>query len=74
MNDWWVYIIDRNGRMYTGITTDIVNRMRQHGQSAPLFREGPMSRTDAVKREKELKGWSKKKKLELISNASEQNR
>jgi len=69
LKSWWVYIIDRNGRLYTGITTDIMNRMRQHGRSAPLFREGPMSRTDVVKRERELKGWSKKK-LELIAKAS----
>jgi predicted GIY-YIG superfamily endonuclease len=65
-----MYIIDRDGRLYTGITTDLVNRMRQHGRSAPLYREGPMSRTNAVKREKELKGWSRKKKLELIAKAS----
>ncbi len=72
MDAWWVYIIDRNGQLYTGITTDLANRMRQHGRSAPLHEEGPMSRTHAVKREKELKGWSRQKKLELIAKASEQ--
>ena len=74
MASWWVYIIDRDGRMYIGITTDLGNRMRQHGRSDPFYREGPMSRENAVKREKELKGWSRKKKLELIAKASEQNR
>ncbi|NTW60158.1 MAG: GIY-YIG nuclease family protein [Nitrospirae bacterium] len=69
---WWIYMIDRDGRLYTGITTDIANRMRQRGQSAPLYREGPMSRADAVKREKELKGWNRKKKEELIDKATEQ--
>jgi predicted GIY-YIG superfamily endonuclease len=66
-------MIDRESRLYIGITTDLANRMRQHGRLAPLYQEGPMSRTDAVKREKELKGWSRKKKLELIAKASEQN-
>jgi predicted GIY-YIG superfamily endonuclease len=31
-----------------------------------------MSRANAVKREKELKGWRRKKNLELIAKASEQ--
>jgi predicted GIY-YIG superfamily endonuclease len=65
-------MIDRNGRLYTGITPNLANRMRQHGRSAPLYLEGPMLRSLAVKREKELKGWSRKKKLELIANVSEQ--
>jgi predicted GIY-YIG superfamily endonuclease len=68
----WVYIIDRDDRLYTGITTGLTNRMRQHGQSAPPYREGPISRENAVKREKEIKGWNRKKKVELIAKASEQ--
>ena len=72
MENWWIYIIDREGRLYTGITTDLENRMRQHGRSAPLYREGPISRALAVKRERELKGWNRKKKKELIAKASEQ--
>jgi predicted GIY-YIG superfamily endonuclease len=54
MENWWIYIIDREGRLYTRITTDLENRMRQHGRSAPLYREGPISRALAVKREREL--------------------
>jgi predicted GIY-YIG superfamily endonuclease len=46
--------------------------MRQHGQSVPLYQEGPMTRMDAAKREKTLKGWGRKKKLELIEKASSQ--
>ena len=72
MENWWIYIIDRDGRLYCGITTDLENRMRQHGRSAPLYKAGPMSRSQAVKREKELKGWSRIKKQELIAKASEQ--
>ncbi len=72
MDGWWVYIIDRAGRYYTGITTDITNRMRQHHQSAPLHQEGPMARAAAVHREREIKGWSRQKKEALIAKASEQ--
>jgi predicted GIY-YIG superfamily endonuclease len=72
LDTWWVYIIDRNSRLYTGITTDLANRMRQHERAAPLYREGPVSQAQAVKREKELKGWSRRKKPELIAKASEQ--
>lgn len=71
MATWRVYIIDRDGRLYTGITTDLANRMRQHGRLTPLYQEGPMTRTHAVKREKEQKGWSRKKKLELIAKNTE---
>jgi predicted GIY-YIG superfamily endonuclease len=30
MTDWYVYIIDKKGKFYVGITTDLPNRMRQH--------------------------------------------
>jgi predicted GIY-YIG superfamily endonuclease len=72
VDNWWVYIVEKKGKLYVGMTTDLENRMRQHGQSAPLYHEGPLSRTDAAQREKTLKGWAKKKKLELIAKASSQ--
>ena len=72
MDSWWVYIIDKKGKLYVGITTDLENRMRQHGQSTPLYYEGPLSKTDAAKRERALKGWNRKKKLLLIAKASSQ--
>jgi len=31
MPDWVVYVIERHGQYYTGITTDLPNRLRQHG-------------------------------------------
>jgi hypothetical protein len=42
MDNWYVYIIDKRGKLYVGITTDMENRMRQHGVTKPLFYEGPM--------------------------------
>ena len=70
MDVWWVYIIEKKVGLCVGITTDLQNRMRQHGQTVPLYREGPMSKTDAAKRERILKGWSNTKKIELIRQAS----
>ena len=70
MDNWWVYIVEKKTGLYVGITTDLENRMRQHGQPVPLYCEGPISKADARKRERTLKGWSRKKKAELIAKAS----
>ena len=67
MNNWFVYIIEKKGKLYVGINTDLPNRMRQHGVQKPLYREGPMGKAEALKRERTLKGWTRKKKLELIA-------
>jgi predicted GIY-YIG superfamily endonuclease len=74
MDNWWVYIVEKKTGLYVGITTDLENRMRQHGQPAPLHYEGPVSKTDALKRERTLKGWSRKKKLELIAKTPSQQK
>ena len=69
MDKWYVYIVDKKGKLYVGVPTDLQNRMRQHGVPEPLYHEGPMNKSEALKRERKLKGWSRKKKLLLISNA-----
>jgi len=56
MSDWYVYIIDKKGKLYVGTTTDLPNRTRQHRVSTPLYHEGPMSKAEALKRERNLKG------------------
>jgi predicted GIY-YIG superfamily endonuclease len=72
MSNWFVYLVEKKKKLYVGITTDLDNRMRQHGQSAPLYYEGPMGKAEALKRERTLKGWTRKKKLELIAKAFSQ--
>jgi len=72
MSNWYVYIIEKSGKLYVGITTDLENRMRQHEQRTPLYQEGRMSKRDALKRERTIKGWSRKKKLDLIRKPSSQ--
>jgi putative endonuclease len=74
LNTWWVYIVEKGTRLYVGITTDLLNRLRQHGNPELLYKEGPYSRDEAVRREKTLKGWRREKKLELISKASSRYR
>ena len=70
MSDWFVYIIEKKQKLYTGITTDLPNRMRQHGVAEPLYIEGPLSKPAAASRERQLKGLSREKKLSLISGDS----
>jgi predicted GIY-YIG superfamily endonuclease len=67
MDNWYVYIIEKKGKLYVGITTDLENRMRQHGTAKALYQEGPMGKSDALKRERTLKGWSRQKKMSLFS-------
>jgi hypothetical protein len=55
MNNWWVYIVEKETGLYVVMTTDLENRMEQHGQTAPLYCEGPISKADALKRERTLK-------------------
>jgi predicted GIY-YIG superfamily endonuclease len=70
MNNWYVYIIDKEGNLYVGVSTDMENLVRQHGVERPLHIEGPRPKTDALKRERTLKGWRREKKLALIKEYS----
>ena len=64
---WYVYIVNKNSKYYTGITTNLKNRLRQHGNSLLLYHETFKDKFQAAKREKEIKGWSKYKKEILIA-------
>jgi putative endonuclease len=62
---WYVYMCDRKGQIYTGITTEIRHRMVQHGGKL-LYSEAHPNGQKAAQREKEIKGWRRERKLELI--------
>ena len=62
---WHVYICDRKGQLYTGITTDLGHRMKQH-QAILLYSELHEDKHEAAKRERQIKGWRREKKLSLI--------
>ncbi|OGK62439.1 hypothetical protein A2334_05365 [Candidatus Roizmanbacteria bacterium RIFOXYB2_FULL_38_10] len=83
-NDWFLYIVRcRDKSLYTGITTDIERRIKEHNlkkgakslkSKIPVilvFSELYNTHSEAAKREAEIKGWNRKKKLELILNADE---
>ena len=83
--NWQVYmIICTDNTLYTGITTDITRRFRQHAESqgARYFRgrrpdkvvylEGGHTRRTASKREADIKKLLRADKLQLIaSNGNE---
>ena len=66
MSNWLLYILDRDGHYYVGITTDLPNRLRQHGHPPLLFRSQPMTRTEAVALEKTIKKWTRIKKEAFV--------
>ena len=82
---YYVYILasQRNGTLYTGITTDIQRRFKEHslGKGGAytrskkvkkvLYTEEYKDRSSALKRETEIKGWRREKKLGLIQKRAE---
>ncbi len=65
---WYVYICDKQGHLYTGITTNLEHRMMQR-KGRLLYRESFEDKRLAAIREKEIKGWRRDKKLELIKGS-----
>lgn len=77
----WVYILFcSNSSFYVGHSNNVLQRTDLHakGQGARhtkqlkefelVYTEGPMEFDLAVKRERQLKKWSRAKKLALINN------
>jgi putative endonuclease len=81
---WEVYIIQtQSGKLYTGITINLDRRFIEHQQrkkgarffrfSEPgqiVFRESHPNRSEATKREIEIKKMTRKEKLLLIENGA----
>jgi putative endonuclease len=78
--DWFVYIIEcKDGKLYTGITNDLKRRLQQHNYGKGcrftrarfpvklLHNETYPSREAALKREAEIKRWTRDRKLTLLS-------
>lgn len=77
---YYVYLIECEDKtIYTGITTDIQRRFKEHdsGKGGAYTRSKKVkkilhaeqfeTRSQAQKREAEIKGWSRSKKLSLIA-------
>lgn len=79
---YYVYIVKCNDdSLYTGISKDVVKRVEQHNISylgakalrgkrpvTLVHKETCNSKSDALKRELEIKGWPRKKKQQLIKS------
>lgn len=79
-NVWYVYIVEaENGKLYTGITTDIERRFDEHSAGEKgarffrttrpvriVFREAHPDRSSATKRELAIKKLTRQKKLQLL--------
>ena len=76
---WYVYILECvDNTLYTGITTDIDRRLKEHNRKKggactrsrlPVklaYRESGQTKSQALKREAEIKSWARKEKLALI--------
>ncbi len=76
---WYVYILKcKNGDLYTGITNDLQRRFEEHvsGKGGHftksfvaqkmLFSEESPDKSSALKREAQIKGWTRSKKMALI--------
>ncbi len=77
--NWFVYIVRcKDGSLYTGITTNLNRRISEHNgkQGAKsllgklpvvlVYSEKFNSQRNSAKREREIKGWRREKKLKLI--------
>jgi putative endonuclease len=68
-------VLFENGYLYTGSTANIFRRTREHfrggGRPTVIWRQRFESREEALAREKQLKGWSRAKKLALAEGRVE---
>jgi putative endonuclease len=79
---YYVYILasKRNGTLYTGVTNDLVRRVGEHKAGTNegftkrykvdrlVYFESTNDVRDAIKREKQIKKWLRKWKVELIES------
>ena len=77
---WYVYVLKcEDGKLYTGITDNIGRRFEEHRQGKGghftksfgavklLYSEQCSGKSVALKREVQIKGWMRSKKLALIN-------
>lgn len=79
MPEYWVYIMSNvAGMLYTGVTNNIYRRVSEHKTKKTLsftsrynltqlvYCESSTNIYDVIVREKQIKGWVRKKKVALI--------
>ena len=72
----------RTGQLYTGCTTDLERRVREHNSGngsrftrsrlpvAVVYKEELPSRSEALRRERAIKGMQRSEKLRLVGHAA----
>ena len=80
MRTYYVYILtNRSGTLYTGVTNDLMRRLQEHrmGKSAftsrykidrAMYFEETNDVRVAIEREKQVKAWIRKKRIDLIAS------
>ena len=79
MHSYYVYIMtNKRGTLYTGVTNDLKRRVFEHKNkfvkgftskyniNRLVYYEETNDIYEAIKQEKTIKGWSRKKKITLI--------
>ena len=82
---WYVYILKcSDNSFYTGVTNNPSRRLAEHNNKKGgkytrirtpvelIYKEVYPSKSQALKREIQIKGWTKQKKLALINNDREE--
>ena len=80
---WFVYAVRcRDDSIYTGITTDLARRIKTHNAGKGgsytrsrkpvrlVFKEARPNRSSALKREAEIKRWSRAEKISSMPRAT----
>ena len=82
MNHYYVYILasETNVTIYTGVTNDLLRRIYEHKNNADpdsftarykvhklVYYEETTDARNAIEREKQIKGWNRKRKNKLVS-------
>jgi putative endonuclease len=83
MNEYYVYIMTNRSRtLYTGVTNDLQRRVFEHKNKEVsgftsryninklVYFENSSSPYEAIKREKQIKGWLRAKKIALIESVN----
>ena len=82
MTDWYVYIASNSANtLYTGMTDNLPDRVRQHKErtytnaftarytfNRLVYFESWPSKRDAARREKQIKAWTRAKRMALIES------
>jgi putative endonuclease len=81
---WWVYVMSNANRtLYVGMTSHVTRRVVQHKSGVYdnaftkrynfdklVYFEEALTQTAAAKREKQIKGWIRAKKIALIESVN----